>query len=46
LKKEKLKKTKMINITIDCATGAEARVQLMALLGATDGPFEQIAIKD
>lgn len=36
----------MINITIDCATGAEARQQLMALLGATDGPFEQISIRD
>jgi len=36
----------MINITIDCATGAEAREQLMALLGATDGPFTEIAIKD
>lgn len=35
----------MINITIDCATGAEAREQIMALLGATSGPFEQIAIR-
>lgn len=36
----------MINITIDCATGAEARQQLMALLGAADGPFEQISIRN
>lgn len=36
----------MINITIDCANGAEARAQLMALLGATDGPFTEISIGD
>lgn len=36
----------MITITIDCASGAEAREHLTALLGTKDGRFEQISIKD